>query len=105
MKRTDLLNQWILQVLRYVKSKHGYQNQMCLNGHLRHHHFSTDTPVYNISLSVAIRLIVNYAQVCKNTEKEHEFKDDWNRLGDAIMLLVDNGIVDILNKMFNPKND
>ena len=35
---------------------------------------------------------------------QHEFKDDWNKLGETIMLLVDNGIVDALNNMFAPKS-
>lgn len=103
MEKVILMNAWIFRILRYVKSKRGYQNQMCQNGHLSHHHFSPVLPVYKISLGCAIRLVLNYALICKDTEKVHEFKDDWNKLGDAIMILVDKGTVDDLNRMFEPK--
>ena len=36
----------------------------------------------------------------KNTEKVHEFKDDWNRIGDIIVRMADDGTIDKLNSMF-----
>ena len=104
MKHYELMNNWIFRILRHVKSKRGYQHQMCQNGHLSQHHFSHMNPVFKLSLGCVIRMILNYALTCKDTEKQHEFKDDWNKLGDTIMLLVDNGIVDALNNMFAPKS-
>lgn len=103
MKKYELMNLWVSRILRYVKSKRGYQHQMCQSGHLSPHAFSHESPVFGISLGRAIWIVVNYAQICKNTEKQQEFKDDWNKLGDAIMLLVDNGLVDRLNNLFDPK--
>lgn len=103
MIKNALLDQWILRILRHIKSKRGYQSQMIHNGHLSAHVFSPKNPVFDISLGRFIRMVLNYALVCKDTEKVHEFKDDWNRLGDAIMLLVDDGIVDNLNQLIDPK--
>jgi hypothetical protein len=45
-------------------------------------------------------MICNYALVCKNTEKVHEFKDDWNRIGDIIVRMADDGTIDKLNSLF-----
>lgn len=49
MEKIALINSWIFRILRHVKSNRGYQNQMCQNGHLSHHHFSQENPVYKIA--------------------------------------------------------
>ncbi len=102
MERYDLINTWIFKILRYVKKKRGYQHQMVVHGHLSSHLFTPKNPVWDITFEHAIRMVLLYAQTCKDTEQVHEFKDDWNKLGDAIMTLVDSGTIDAMNRMFNP---
>jgi len=101
MNKSEIINQWIFKVLRYLKNKRrGYQSKMVANGSFSHHLFSPQNPLQEISLQHATRMIFNYALVCKNTEKVHEFKDDWNRIGDIIVRMADDGTIDKLNSMF-----
>ena len=100
---TDIINSWIYRLLRHVKKKRGFQNKMTKNGHFSAHLFSPKEPLKEISLEHVIRMLVNYAMICKNTELVHEFKDDWNQLGDAIVEMAENGVVDMLNQLFDPK--
>jgi hypothetical protein len=101
MNKSDLINLWVFKAFLYLKNnRRGYQNQMVANGHFSSYLFSTQNPLQKISLQHAIRMIFNYALVCKNTEKVHEFKDDWNRIGDIIVRMADDGTIDKLNSMF-----
>lgn len=101
MNKSEIINQWIFKVLRYLKNKRrGYQSKMVANGSFSHHLFSPQNPLQEISLQHATRMIFNYALVCKNTEKVHEFKDDWNRIGDIIVNMAEDGTIDKLNSMF-----
>ncbi len=101
MNKSDLINLWVFKAFLYLKNnRRGYQNQMVANGHFSPHLFSTQNPLQEISLQHAIRMIFNYALVCKNTEKVHEFKDDRNHIGDLIVRMADDGTIDKLNSMF-----
>ncbi len=101
MNKSDLINLWVFKAFLYLKNnRRGYQNQMVANGHFSPHLFSTQNPLQKISLQHAICMIFNYALVCKNTEKVHEFKDDWNRIGDIIVNMAEDGTIDNLNSLF-----
>ena len=105
MDKYSLMNWGLRRLLATIKAKKGFQQRMTTQGHLSHHLFSLKNGVNDITLEHAIRMVLNYAENCSHTEKTHEFKDEWIKVGEYIQNFVDSEHIDKFNELFiSPKN-
>ncbi len=102
MKTNNFMNQWLKLALKPIKMQK-LESAIINNGHMGTHVFSYQDPVRQLSLGHFIRIMINYAMICKNTEQRQEFMDYWNLLGQKIVDFAESSDADEFNKQFAHK--
>lgn len=102
MNAKDFMSEWLLRLLRFVKESE-HETQVSRQGHMSTHRFSPKNPVKELTTSHVLRILVNHARLCNDTEKVHEFMDHWNNLGLMIKEFADSDYVDEFNEQFARK--
>ena len=103
MEKHPFFNSWLRLLLKLILRNRGFETRMTRNGHLSPHLFSSKDPIHDISLEHFIRILINYAMLCEQTEKTDDFLRDWTELGSQISTFANSQAADELNKSFTTK--
>ena len=102
MKAIDFMGRWLFALLKMVKDS-GHEMKMVRNGHMSAHLFTPVDPVNDWSTGHLLRIIINHAQLCVDTDLNDEFMRHWTRLGLMVKDFANSPECDEFNKQFAKK--
>lgn len=101
MNKIKFVNEWFSLMFKLIKASRGYQYKISKGGHMNRSLFSMKNPADNMTTMHLFRILINWAMVCKQTDRNDEFMENWMKLGLMIRDFAESPDADKLNNMFD----
>ena len=101
MNKIKFVNEWFSLMFKLIKASRGYQYKISKGGHMNRSLFNMKNPADNMTTMHLFRILINWAMVCKQSDRNDEFMENWIKLGLMIRDFAESPDADKLNNMFD----